>query len=666
MSPADLIVANRIAEIQSGSSKIGYWDITQIKGTAVRDFTTAIGSDFYRIDDLGTPLNDSNELFVWTTQESGGGAFHYTVTAVTGASEDASIGAGNRVGPVSENECVMIWPVEQARTADQSGHVFMMWMPYDKWALDFQGYAYPIYLAAKPEFIGQKKKVVLHMHGASAYFNAWMNDGSTIKTAVEALASDYLMVIADDPGMSWHFGFADTKQNGVNTIADGSVVKNYTQYRNWCMIRWLISGQAPWLGDSNEVAALGHSMGGTGSMTFAIQHPEIFAYVEYASEGINNWLMDPPYRADGWAKNFAYCIGSEDQDLEYRDLISKDKLIDNQDMGMRAWAWLSMRDSVTLAYRNRDDLPFLNFCHGTQDGSIDWEPQGLPVWQDHNANPFAANLFPYSGCWVNRGHSSQGAKGANPSGYVPKNHFVLALKNASSDDQLNPACDAVSCADSGQFNARILWSTERTTINEPPVDSPDEFSTTIKLDTKTIYYLPVYGGSGTETVDITPRRLQQFPRIPYAEYDWQNIPAGGGAPVQNGTAIADQYGMFTIEGFRFSVAGNKLVVTTSSAGATVNAGLDDQEVMIKTSPNPFNPVVTIAVRNQQAIGSKTIVFEIFDVHGNLVAKLPAVSPACGGLPAEITWNAAGKASGVYIVRAVAKNRVHTTRIIYSK
>jgi pimeloyl-ACP methyl ester carboxylesterase len=672
ISASDLTAANRIAEIDSGSSENKPWNISKTKGNLVADFAQALGTKFFRITDNGTPLTASRELFVWTCQNSGGGSFYYAVTAITGGNEDVSAGAGNMTGPVNETECTMIHPVLQISSSDNTGHVYFIWMPYDKWNPALEGYCYPFYLASQSTST-EKRKVTLGLHGANAHFGKWMTGSPTsptrVKTAAEAYAGNGYLLRVDDPWTSWHFGFADSLEpfdpasapdkKGC-MAADGSTVYNFAEYRYWCAIRWLCSGLGPFHGDADEVVLLGHSMGGSGCIQFAAHHPEIFAYIEGASEGITNWADDVGWRSRsekwGGTKNLP-CI----------DLIDHNSLIGNRDVGMSSLGWQSIRDSVLPLLGNQDDITFFNIVHGTRDGSIEWLYHGMPVWKDHTTNGFAKNNIPYSGCWINVGHSNQGSKGANPSSYVPRNHFILALKSAASDDVLEDTCLLGHCEDVGQFNTRVLWSTERDPINGAPIDQSALFETTIKLDNSSIWYLPAYSGPGNPAVDITPRRLQNLIHTPGTQYSWENIPAGSNTAIQSGTVTADQYGLFTIPGFIYTAAGNKLRVSvTGTTNLSVARNVNSEVNRITAMPNPFSTSVDISlVRGASSVvRSGKADIRIFDIRGQLISTLPRTTNY--ELRTSYRWHAQDQPAGIYIIRVEVGDAVMQKRITLVK
>jgi len=78
-------------------------------------------------------------------------------------------------------------------------------------------------------------------------------------------------------------------------------------------------------------------------------------------------------------------------------------------------------------------------------------------------------------------------------------------------------------------------------------------------------------------------------------------------------------------------------------------------------PNPFNPATTIGYRLPQA-GKVTIV--VYDVLGQEVTRLVDEVQAAGDY--AVPWNAASRASGVYLVRMTAGAYVATKRMLLIK
>jgi hypothetical protein len=321
-------------------------------------------------------------------------------------------------------------------------------------------------------------------------------------------------------------------------------------------------------------------MGGTGSHSFCIHHPRIFAYQKTSSEGMTNWIEEDRYDTDAWR-------WGQDKALTMIDLIDYDNLIGHRDVGMTSAQWMAIQYSLVWSGA-QDDVCFFNFSHGTRDGAIKFAAHAQPIYSDHNVNPFASNYIPYSAVWNDVGHSSQGSKGFNGCSAVPKTHFVLALKNSTSNEELSSECKTTTsgCNDAGQVNRRINWSTARNPINGAPVDQAMLFETTLQLNTGSFYGAVDYTGPSNPTVDITPRRLQNLHHASGTEYSWENIPAGGGSAIQSGTVTANSRGLFTIPAFRFSTAGNKLRVEVTAVVDAVIPGDNSRGAWFHMSSHP--------------------------------------------------------------------------------
>ncbi|OGK00528.1 MAG: hypothetical protein A2487_13625 [Candidatus Raymondbacteria bacterium RifOxyC12_full_50_8] len=673
-SPGDLISANRVAEIDSGSSYNRPW--SELRSNTL---SIAIGFGHLKIENGGDTLRQNQELFVWTCLTEGGGGYFYAVTAVTGATEDASISAGNNIGPVAENQCIMIYPVEQARTKpDSSGRLYVHWMPYEKWNTQMEGYTYIFFAACKDQYRGQVRPIEVNVHGRGAYY-AWIKSTTFDSSyASHVYAGEDIIVYFDDPKLTWHYGFADDLDlSGSKPAAkDGSIVKNYTEYRNWCALRWLCSGDAPWTGDVNNIHINGHSMGGTGSMTFAHHHPELFSYVT-SSEGINNWVDCGTNGGTYWGESVEWGFTSPGvyKTLGCHDLIPEkgdwNALIVDRDVGFSSVGWQSVRDSVLPAIANLEDIPSFNFSHGTWDNTIEWLTQGLPVWGNHNDNKYAVNRIPYSGGYKPVGHTTNWSS-QNPLLMVPKNHFVLALKSATSDDSIVvDSCYIRNCYAWGQFNYRVNWSTFGTPIHKTPIDSPSVFETTIQLyDNSRLSHCPDYTGPGVETVDITPRRLQHLVHYSNSRYHWVNISVATSDTVQSGEVTADQYGLFTIEGFRFDTVGNVLRVTLVDSGYVDITNIADKKngISLRMRPNPFNPSTVVMLECTNARIDELATIEIYSLTGKRIIRsyIHSFAHSSANATYEYIWNAENQPSGLYIIKASVYGRTISKRVMLVK
>ncbi|MEA2077165.1 MAG: T9SS type A sorting domain-containing protein, partial [Candidatus Marinimicrobia bacterium] len=84
-------------------------------------------------------------------------------------------------------------------------------------------------------------------------------------------------------------------------------------------------------------------------------------------------------------------------------------------------------------------------------------------------------------------------------------------------------------------------------------------------------------------------------------------------------------------------------------------------VLNKAYPNPFNPTTVISMH--YAVGSNAIV-NIYNTQGVLVEELVNDYVKAGDY--ELTWDAAGMPSGVYIVKMHAGNVMQSQKIVLMK
>ncbi len=63
------------------------------------------------------------------------------------------------------------------------------------------------------------------------------------------------------------------------------------------------------------------------------------------------------------------------------------------------------------------------------------------------------------------------------------------------------------------------------------------------------------------TMDVTPRRCQKFKPAPGEKFRWTNRSLGGGKVIQSGTAVADHWGLVTIENVTISKGKNRIEIS---------------------------------------------------------------------------------------------------------
>lgn len=299
-------------------------------------------------------------------------------------------------------------------------------------------------------------------------------------------------------------GVVETCWFGYFAVPEGAEHKEpraypYTERRLEWLLKWVIDR---YKADPERVYSSGQSMGGMGSTQFSFRHPDLFAAV-YPRLGRvrQTWLpsIAPGARSvhkGRWEKPVPMFDGKTDY-------------------------WTRM-DTVKWAAEHHDDLPFYGWCFGRTDTVAPWPDQIEMV------KVLTENHHGFAFSWNNEGHSSAGAKSIReimkyyPSSKFARNLSYPAFGNSSVNSNMgNGKRDDGDLV--GGINLGFIWT--------DVVDQPATWSVKLSNDL----------AKAPMTVDVTPRRCQQFKAKPGDTFHWTNT-AGG-----EGEVIADQWGLVTIK-----------------------------------------------------------------------------------------------------------------------
>jgi hypothetical protein len=109
----------------------------------------------------------------------------------------------------------------------------------------------------------------------------------------------------------------------------------------------------------------------------------------------------------------------------------------------------------------------------------------------------------------------------------------------------------------GRYNQYIKWSSSWDAWDGKPIDEADRWQMSF---CSTELSSRACGGTLTQSVDITPRRLQRFRVTPGAAYDWENRRVRDDVVVSRGTLTAGSDGLITVPGFEVTPSGNRLLL----------------------------------------------------------------------------------------------------------
>jgi hypothetical protein len=360
-----------------------------------------------------------------------------------------------------------------------------------------------------------------------------------------------------DPLQTWWSGCSNTykTQKGIKN----GVFVPYTENR---ILYYIEFAKTKYNIDENRIYLRGGSMGGTGTMSLGLKHPEVFASLS-ATVGCPNWkynidAVDENYVVidEGWRLNGNALWGTLEDNLLHEN-------------GTPIWDWMN---AGWYAMNNIEkEMPFIEMNNGKKDDSV--RHYAIPQFYEDMKNSkhgFAARFY-------DGGHSGYGSIFTPRFATFVKNESFPALRNVSIDDNVGAIHEPTGIAIVTDFESalQIFDGDIEGTINGyydiewsrklKEFDNVSDVDDMIDLNDRYEIALRLEGISdhNTATMDITPRRLQHFDVTPGQTYYWENKQLSTGNIVQSGTIIADEYGLITVPGFSIekSTWGNKLIIT---------------------------------------------------------------------------------------------------------
>lgn len=279
----------------------------------------------------------------------------------------------------------------------------------------------------------------------------------------------------------------------------------FTENQIVWITRWVVDRYEA---DANRVYVGGSSSGGVGSNNVGFRHPELFAA---AYPVVGRVRRVPAVALDGKFDRMKGAMMADGKTAYYDHV-----------------------DGPRFAAAHREDLPFLGWACGRHDG--------YATWQEHidmvRAMTEARHGFAFS--WNNGNHSGGGQARQAISKYYPpekfaKNRSYPAFGNSSINNNMGNG-DPNDGDPVGGINLGFLWNDVR--------DEPGRWSVKLANDL----------AKEEMTVDVTPRRCQEFKARPGDVIHWAN--SAGGA----GKVTADRWGLVTVEKVKIT-PGQETVLT---------------------------------------------------------------------------------------------------------
>jgi hypothetical protein len=518
----------------------------------------------FRIAATDPPLTSMQGVFVATVIEER--ASWYAVTEIAAGSEDATIVPGENalVLPVSESVGAP-QPVWQ-RTYVNSGRTNDV---YVHWASDVGHAGYPAManIASVPFNFALNRRGASPPHPLVIRFH--FKGGNFLSLPFGTQNANEWLLMLDDwlPNVrnrdtfwyGYHDGF-DLHGNGGPVPVSGTV-PDYTVRRVRWTFDWVLTQGTI---DTNRVYMTGSSMGGIGSFFLSMVMPERIAAIFTIVPKLDfSFLGDPNPGSDWNAGRGLRAEGERLWGAVATNLPASEGLgvYDRLNAGMLAAVFATRSMPVMHAYNGRNDIV------------VGWAEK-IPFYAAMEANRHGGYFF-----WDTRTHG--GAPGFVPEwspqeqGSNPVNELDgINVLNLYRLDQSYPAFSRASANDEpgnglagdgdpvGTINGHLRW--DRTSI----LDTPTRWEMTIRLQDLLIE--PATGMQVTlpapafATVDITPRRLQQFEVSALESYAYANLDASSNV-VASGIVTADELGLVTVPAFAVSSGGNRVVLTSLDA-----------------------------------------------------------------------------------------------------
>lgn len=536
ISAATLDDATLLAEVEPNS---GYYR-HEGEGCSAGSNCSPIGQSRFIIEDDGAPLPEGVGLFVYTPHDPAPIGAYYAVTSVVEGNENRDDFAGNLAGPVTEVEAtprpVRVWTNE-----NNTGWVYTQFMDYRRWNPAIEGYACNFYVGVPAGYdpAGAPLPLLMQLHAYTGRYRLPASPGSG--------GSDYgwptIQVFPDDRTNTWWFGFGQNAGHLDRRLADAPIV-NYTHQRLDAIFDFVLR---EFNVDPDRVYLWGGSMGGSGAVNYGLRRGERFAAV-YAESAMTDFATAGAAGGAAWETGAITRLwGRVAQNLPT-------SLLKANGEPYSIWEWYNLQTWVEA--HPATELPFLADHHGQEDGTIDWETQGLPWYP-----ALEAGRQGFVGVFDNADH--------NWPGFVAQSTvFTLTDFNFRRDESFPGLSNASNSGDparsTGCRNCGLEWSSSWLNFAGPPEDTASRYALVLRTN-----------NGAAATVDVTPRRLQRFSVVPGNVYPWENRRASDGSLVASGTIVAGSDALLTIPAFAVSPEGNRLIlepagsspVTPTAAGS---------------------------------------------------------------------------------------------------
>lgn len=591
---------------------------------------------FYRVDSLAAPLDGSKGLFVVTPDHDG--SIYYAVTAELGTTLDLSVtmGGNSLTRPIIERQAPP-QPVFQQQLMDRWATPLV----YTIWTTNKMTYYYP----AMANVPGIAFDFAVHQGGPAPYNSLCIDfherGGYFLRSLYGTGTPGEWYLSLDDPipnsdANTFWYGYHESYDitSDVNEPPVYGVVHDYTLQRSIYTIEWALNRFQI---DRTKVYTYGYSMGGIGGVLLAFKRPDLVAAVlSVVGKFDFSFLSDPnpdnAFNPGGGQRITTNKLwGDVNTDLPTNDGISiYDRLNDGRLAGM------PIAIPPILAFNGRNDV------------TVGWAEK-IPFYHSMRDHRQGGLFF-----WDMRDHMGTATSTWGPAqdpSYLYRfrtNRSFPALSNCSIDN--DPGDGSPASGDTvGCINCFVEWDTLIT-------DEHAQWVT--RLSTHDVNQRPTpITAPESLTVDVTPRRLQQFRVVEGTTYHYTATRLSDGAVVLDGSMQPDDEGLITVIGVPVYHAGTELRIVPLGAAGVGDRG-SSSRLQLSVSRNPLGPSPVVQLSWPRSGPARV---ELLDVAGRVVRTLVSGNVAAG--PAHIAFNAADLENGVYFVVASQSSARASTRVV---
>lgn len=466
---ADVATARRIAHHVERHSARDWWE----DPASFEKNKTPGSPTGFRIENGGPRLDPAGGLFVHTVRARSPQKLFFAVTATDPrGKEDTQLASGVNSLPsgvvAQAGEIQPIWQRDGRPPAPGAGKGKALWLN----------------LHAKGGVVGNMEYLLFGdetmgwREGLPLKFSVRVEGGEVVVRPTDRVWINRPHNEAGDGGTPaiWTFWYGyNSNIFDRKRMAEG-MPTNYTERRNLWILDWVTRHYQP---DRNRWSCSGSSMGGCGTLSFGLRHPELFAALH-----ANVPIVSYTYLGSGSARRFepSCWVGTIPADLKTNEGVSL----------------LERMNGLKFVRETTNDLPLLFFINGRQDASIPWQ-NNPPFYRA--LNDARQGFMAY---WDNGNHATCGKDApADVKQWMQRfrqlrrDESYPAFSNTSSNR--NPGNGNPDDGDAiGWMNRGMDWRA----ID----DTADRYAITLLAEYPGISY-PV-------RTDVTLRRVQQFKARP--------------------------------------------------------------------------------------------------------------------------------------------------------